>query len=110
MNPCRHQRGSPAVLTCWLLLFTAPLLFAKTNGADPLPALVQVLGETPDPQLQLDILRGLSAAFKGRRQVPMPEGWEQIESKLGRSANVDVRALAQSLSLTFGSARALTAL
>ncbi len=66
--------------------------------------------ETRDPQVQLDILRGLSAAFKGRRQVPMPKGWEQIETRLGQSANTDVRGLAQSLSLTFGSSRALAAL
>jgi len=111
MKPCRQLRGSAALLICWLLLFTAPPLFAETNaGADPLPGLVRLLSETTDPQLQLDILRGLSAAFKGRRQVPMPEGWEQTESKLSQSANVDVRALALSLSLTFGSTRALAAL
>src|SRR2546430_12073524 len=111
MKLFRQPRGPAALWICWLLLFTAAPLFANTNAsADPLPALVRVLSETTDPQLQLDILRGLSAAFKGRRQVPMPEGWEQSESKLSQSANVDVRVLAESLSLTFGSARALAAL
>jgi len=40
----------------------------------------------------------------------MPKGWEAIETKLGASLNPEVRALAQSLSLTFGSQNALTAL
>lgn len=78
--------------------------------SDTLVALVQVLNETNDPQFQLDILKGLSDALKGRRQVPMPTGWAEIETKLSQSANAEVRTLAQSLSLTFGSTRALTAL
>ena len=40
----------------------------------------------------------------------MPKGWDTVETKLTASANADVRALAQSLSLTFGSQKALTAL
>jgi putative heme-binding domain-containing protein len=92
---------------CFLLL-VAPVLRAQGDtGNDPLPMLVQVLRGTAAPELQLDILRGLSAAFKGRRQVPMPKGWEAVETQLEGSPNADVRALAQSLSLTFGSTRAL---
>ena len=98
-------------ICCLLLLFITPALSAPGNArADPLPALVEVLRESSDPQLQLDVLKGLSAAFKGRRQVPMPRGWEQVETRLGQSANADVRALVQTLSLTFGSAQALAAL
>jgi len=94
-----------------LLLFTAVALSAPSHaGADPLLPLVQVLTESNDARMQVDILKGLSAAFKGRRQVPMPKGWERVETRLGQSPHADVRALAQSLSLTFGSARALAAL
>jgi putative heme-binding domain-containing protein len=103
-----HRRFFP-------LLIGLPLVFggavARSQSApDPLPALVKVLDETGDARAQLDILRGLSAAFKGQRQVPMPKGWERLETKLERSANADVRALSQSLSLTFGSMKALAAL
>ena len=91
-----------------LLLGISPL-FAQENS-DTLAALAQVLRETEDPQFQWDILKGVSDALKGRRQVPMPAGWEQIETRLGQSPNADVRTLAQSLSLTFGSTRALAAL
>ncbi|HYT58969.1 MAG TPA: c-type cytochrome [Haliangiales bacterium] len=108
---CRHCIRFLPLLACSLFLFSTAALPARNHaGSDPLPLLVQVLSETRDPQVQLDILRGLSAAFKGRRQVPMPKGWEQIETRLGQSANTDVRGLAQSLSLTFGSSRALAAL
>ena len=93
------------------LLFAAPVLRAQSNpSADPLPMLVRVLHGTADPELQLDILRGLSAAFKGRRLVPMPKGWEAVEAQLEGSPNANVRTLARSLSLTFGSARALVTL
>src|SRR3989442_11472388 len=86
---------------CFLLLVVPVLRAQSDTDSDPLPMLVHVLRGTADPELQLDILRGLSAAFKGRRQVPMPKGWEGVEAKLEGSPNADVRALAQSLSLTF---------
>src|SRR5438093_7269624 len=96
----------------FLFMFrTAPLFRAPIDtDADPLPMLVSLLRGTADPELQLDILRGLSAAFKGRRQVPMPKGWQAMEAQLEASPNADVRALAQSLSVTFGSTSALVTL
>jgi putative heme-binding domain-containing protein len=73
-------------------------------------SLVAVLKDAKDSQLQLDILRGISAALKGRRSVPMPEGWSAVESKLTASKNAEISTLAQSLGLTFGSQKALAAL
>src|SRR5437660_12889761 len=78
---------------------------SPATANDPLGALVQVLAKASDSQFQLDVLKGLSAAFKGRRSVPMPAGWDQIETKLEASSNSEVRTLSQSLSVTFGSAR-----
>ena len=68
------------------------------------------LGALDDPAKQLDMLRGLAAALRGQRSLPMPTGWEGIETKLGAAPNADVRTLVQTLSLTFGSQNALTAL
>ena len=68
------------------------------------------LGELSDAGKQLDMLAGLSAALKGQRSVAMPKGWEAVETALTASANADVRTLAQSLSLTFGSQKALAGL
>lgn len=58
----------------------------------------------------LDILNGLSLAFKGQRSAPMPEGWQEVESKLSNNPNPEIRAQVQSLSLTFGSSSALASL
>ncbi|MBM3877792.1 MAG: DUF1080 domain-containing protein [Verrucomicrobia bacterium] len=71
---------------------------------------MSVLKSADDAQLQLDILKGMTDGLKGRRNVKMPAGWDDVSAKLAKSANPQVRELAQSLSLTFGSATALTAL
>ena len=105
----RHRLRFLRLLTCSLLLVPLASRAAQPTG-DPLPMLVSVLRGTADPELQLDILRGLNSAFKGRRRLPMPKGWEAVEAQLERSPNADVRALAQSLSLTFGSTSALVTL
>lgn len=82
----------------------------RAAESDPLAALVEVLKGSDDPQLQLDILKGMSDAMKGRRSVAMPAGWTQVETKLSASKNSQIRALAQGLGLTFGSQTALSAL
>lgn len=111
----RHRAGHGRSRTRNILV-AACLVFALVLGSagtlraqsdDALPALVQLLSTVEDPQFQLDLLKGLSAGLKGRRNVGMPEGWEAVEAKLSRSENPEVRALTQSLSLTFGSAGAL---
>jgi len=99
----------------WMMC-AAGLLVAGVNtevraaAPEAMTRMVRMLAETDDAQLQLDILRGLSAGFRGQERLPMPAGWEQVESKLGGSANGDVRTLVQTLSLTFGSQGALKAL
>ncbi|MFM1769849.1 MAG: hypothetical protein RJA22_2378 [Verrucomicrobiota bacterium] len=82
---------------------------SRAQAEDPLPALVEVLGTSDDPQFHLDILKGMADGLKGRRSVPMPAGWEAAAARLARSTNPEVRALVQSLSVTFGSAGALEA-
>src|SRR6185436_10741498 len=81
---------------------------ASESSADALSALTQLLVESEDAQFQLDILKGMSDGLKGRRGVKMPAGWEDIAAKLAKSSNPQVRELIQSLSLTFGSASALS--
>jgi putative heme-binding domain-containing protein len=88
----------------------AGFLKAQSENDSALSALVQVLSQTEDPQFQLDVLKGVTEAMNGRRAVKMPEGWEAIAEKLGKSPNADVRELAQSLSVTFGSASAFASL
>lgn len=95
-----------------LLMFAllAAVLPLRAQNDDALPALVQLLGQSDDPQFQLDLLKGMGEGLKGRRGVAMPAGWEDVSEKLAKSPNAQVRELAQSLSLTFGSRAALAAL
>ena len=88
-------------------IFALTVLRTQAQSDEALPALVQVLGTSDDPQFHLDILKGMSDGIQGRRGVKMPAGWEEIAAKLGKSPNPQVRDLVQSLSLTFGSASAL---
>jgi len=82
----------------------------RAQDAEALAALVGVLKEVDDPAFHLDILKGISAALKGQRNIKMPKGWKEISPKLAKSSNAEVRQLAQTLSLTFGSKAALDAL
>lgn len=102
------MRKPLSLLICLGILLTPSV--ARAADSDPLASLVTVLKDSKDPQLQLDVLRGISAALKGRRSVPMPPGWSDVESRLTASKNAEVSTLAQSLGLTFGSQKALTAL
>ncbi|HMO66167.1 MAG TPA: hypothetical protein PKE47_13250, partial [Verrucomicrobiota bacterium] len=78
-----------------LLLLAATLAAAPLRAADPLPALVGLVAESPDPAVQLDVLRGLNAALAGRRNVPAPDGWAAVEPRLLASDHAQVPALAR---------------
>jgi putative heme-binding domain-containing protein len=93
------------------LVFGIWHLVIAAHAADPaVDSLVQVLSESADAQLQLDILRGMSEALKGKRDVAVPAGWERVEQRLGAGNDPQVRLLTQSLGLTFGSKQALAQL
>jgi putative membrane-bound dehydrogenase-like protein len=92
-----------------LLNFTTRRI-ASIGTAEARDLIAAKLGSVSDAPQQLEMLAGLSAAFKGQRSVPMPQGWPALETKLGASPDADVRTLAQSLSVTFGSQNALVSL
>ena len=73
-------------------------------------ALVELLMESEDAAFQLDLLKGISAALKGQRDVRAPKGWHAGAPRLAKSSNKEVRRLAEQLSLTFGSKTSLGAL
>ena len=93
-----------------ILILLVCCALARAQTEDPLVALIRLLGQNNDPGFQLDLLRGISEGLKGRRTLPMPKGWDTVETKLTASSNPDVRTLAQTLALTFGSQNALNAL
>lgn len=93
-----------------LALALACIVSVASHAADSLPSLVRILGTSRDPAVQVDILRGLRDATQGRSSLPMPPGWEGVEAQLVASENAEIRALATSLGLTFGSPTALASL
>ncbi len=79
-------------------------------GDDTLALLVDVIKSTEDPASQADMLRGLSAAMEGKKNVKMPAGWAELSPKLIKSPNEEVRKLALRLSATFGDVGTLDAM
>jgi putative heme-binding domain-containing protein len=83
---------------------------ASLNTSEARNLIAEKLSTTTDGGKQVQILTGLAAALKGQRNVQMPSGWETIETRLGESSTPAVRTLVQTVSPTFGSQKALTAL
>ena len=83
---------------------------ARAQDAEAMSALVELLMESEDAAFQLDLLKGISAALKGQRDVSAPKGWDAVAPRLAKSSNKEVRRLAEQLSLTFGSKTSLDAL
>ena len=101
-----------AIANGWFALAALVLSTCVALGQteDPLQVLTRLLQQKDDPQFQLDLLRGMSDGLKGQRNARMPRDWEAVETKLTASPNAEVRFLAQTLSLTFGSEKARSAL
>ena len=102
--------GRPAV-SVWfrqlflvLLLAVAPLAIAD----EALDALVGVLKDNTDAQLDLDILRGLRDSLTAVRSTKAPKDWNVVEKRLRKSPNAEVRELAKQLALKFGSQSSLS--
>ncbi|MDA1050730.1 MAG: c-type cytochrome [Planctomycetota bacterium] len=88
----------------WLimsLLLTLPVVASIAAETQGLNALVRLLSESDDAQLQQDILIGIAEGLEGRRHVEMPEAWPAASSKLQRSATSEVRDRAIQLALVF---------
>ncbi|MDW8309618.1 MAG: DUF1080 domain-containing protein, partial [Verrucomicrobiales bacterium] len=82
---------------------------AALDSPSGFAAITRTLQRLSTDAQRLEALNGLSAALKGRRNLPMPEGWAEIEHALGNSPNAEIRSRVQTLSLTFGSTQALAA-
>ncbi|MBV8879157.1 MAG: DUF1080 domain-containing protein, partial [Planctomycetaceae bacterium] len=97
-------------MTLMLAFLLSGAFPVQADPQDPLAALVEVLKVSDDDGFRLDILKGIRDGLKGRTTVTMPKGWPEVSGKLAKSANEEVRALAQMISITFGDPSALAAL
>ncbi len=95
-----------ATLACGLSLGSTPIV-AQQAAPKPLDVLMQTLGKIENPEAQANILRGLNASLKGRRDVAVPAAWDALYAKLKASPSEDVRQQAQALAVTFGGESAL---
>jgi putative heme-binding domain-containing protein len=108
-SPFRSKLHSLRILTFAILVLIASVTWAASDQAVPptLRILIQALAKTEEPASQLNILRGINAALKGKRDLPPPEGWSALYEKLAASPNEDVRQQAQTLAVVFGGGNAL---
>ncbi|MBI3467695.1 MAG: c-type cytochrome [Planctomycetes bacterium] len=83
---------------------------ASSGTPETLAALVRVLDRMQQPAEQLSYLTGLLEALKGRRRLPMPEGWSAVFGRLESSAEPQVRTLATAIGLVFGDPQAATSM
>jgi len=80
--------------------------FTQEPNSSPPPALsilLQALSKNDDPVVQLNLLRGMNAALKGRRNVAAPPEWQALSEKLATSSSEEVREQARTLGAIFGS-------
>jgi putative heme-binding domain-containing protein len=92
-------------------LIVAVASVSLAEDAPPvLSILTQQLAKTDDSNLQLNLLRGMNAALKGRRGVTPPPEWKAVAAKLAQSPNQEIRDLLQSLGTVFGSSDAFASL
>jgi putative heme-binding domain-containing protein len=88
-----------------LLPCSAPA--AAADKPRPLDALAKVLADSDDVDVQKDVLRGMSDALAGRRNVAAPKGWSGVHKKLSASKDAEVRERVLTLSVLFGDPQAL---
>jgi hypothetical protein len=94
-----------------ILFFILAITALAQDAAPPvLSILAQQIAKTEDANLQLNLLRGMNAALKGRRGVAAPPEWTALSTKLATSENQEIRELTQALGTIFGSSDAFAAL
>ena len=78
---------------------------AAIGTPEALAAITQTLSRAADDKQRLDILSGLSVALKGQQQRQHAGGLGIDRKHTERERKSEIRALTQSLSLTFGSGK-----
>ena len=74
----------------------------RGDEARSLALLVETLENSSDPQTRAALLRGMYSGLAGRRNVPAPQAWSRVATKLSQSKNAEVRELVVELSQVFG--------
>ncbi len=72
-----------------------------------LQLVVESLSEVKEPRLQISLMKGMLAGLAGRRDVPVPAGWNAVADQLNRSDDSTVRDLVSQLAQVFGDQAAM---
>jgi len=83
-----------------------------TEELERQPLAIELLIKDADLQrgnaaLSLDVLRGMTAALRGWRKAPQPDGWRDFAEARSTSSNEEIRRLNRELSVVFGDGRAM---
>jgi putative membrane-bound dehydrogenase-like protein len=84
-------------------------MIRRIGAGDPdksLALLMDGLKNAKDDATRLTFLRGMNESLKGRREVKMPAGWQQVSAALAKGENLDIRHQTAVLSVNFGDAKA----
>lgn len=108
----KYPVANVLLLAASLLTFVCNVVGrAEENGdSSGLAALVSLLGQVDDAEIQLDLLTGMFDALEGRRDMEMPRVWPKVYLKLAKSPNGQVREKSTQLALIFGDRAAITLL
>ncbi len=99
-----------ASIVLGLSLVQAGLCHGETFIVDEqqsLQLVVESLSEVKEPRLQISLMKGMLAGLAGRRDVPVPAGWNAVADQLNRSDDSTVRDLVSQLAQVFGDQAAM---
>ena len=68
------------------------------------------VAQKAQPEVQSDILVGMSLGLKGWRKATQPQAWKEINAQVLASPNAEIQQAAKELGLVFGDGRALDSL
>jgi putative heme-binding domain-containing protein len=116
IEPCVPKDPKRALELAVSTKLTKPRKYIVRRLCEPdlrkenLAAVVAAIGKSDDAAVQVSMLDGMSEAFRGLKNQPLPSGWMELSARLAGSDNRDIRELARTLSLIFGDATALAQL
>ena len=69
--------------------------------------LVKTMKANTDSNVRRALLKGMLNGLEGRRDVPVPNGWSELNIELAKNDDVTIRELAAQLSQIFGDPKAI---
>jgi len=96
----RHRTLAIVTALAAMLIVTGRAKAEEEVGATSL--LVEMLQKPAETDFQIDILKGLREALRGKHNLKEPPGWAEAASVLSKSSSSEVHALVEELALLFG--------